>query len=278
MISERKKYFSGGNMTLLKILITCLSILILGCGGMTIKHVNPDEPNALASSETIVFGRVIFVTHSEEMGEVSFPPCGLGLVHLETEQRARQTAYLPSRRMWFENDGTFFWILPTGNYHIDALAWGFHRTIYRPDPDPESPEKHQVMSSKPDKPPECGFVVSPNMVFNVSEESGAFYIGALVIDIDIKKENGIEVKNINSIEIRDEYAEALKFLTYRYPSLTLTVEKRLMTSIPERSVSVASARCPTKFEVFMKDIVLQMLISMSPPSPSISIPSFGIGR
>jgi hypothetical protein len=265
-------------MMLFKILIASLSFLILGCGGMTVKHMNPDEPNALASNERIVFGRVIFVTHSEKMGEVSFPPCGLGLIHVETEERARQAAYLPSRRPWFENDGTFFWILATGNYHIDALAWGFHRTIYRHDPDPENPEKHQVIAIKPDKPPECGFVVSPNMVFNVSGESGALYIGTLLIDIDIKKENGIKVKNINSIEIRDEYAEALELLTYRYPSISLTVEKSLMTSIPDVPVSVASARCPSKFEVIMKDIVLQMLVSMSVPSPSISIPSFGIGR
>lgn len=270
---KKREYFSGeGSMTLFKILIACLSILIFGCGGMKVKHVNPDELNALVSNERVVFGRVIFVSHSEKMGEVSFPPCGLGLVHVETERRARQITFSP--RHWFENDGTFFWILPKGSYHIDALAWGFKREVLRSDPDPGKPEEHQVISIKPNKPPECGFVVSPNMVFNVSGESGALYIGSLVVDIDIKKKNGIKVENINSIEIRDEYAEALELLKSRYPSSTLTVEKRLMTSIPDRSVSLANARCPSKFGLFMKDLLLIMLMSMSAPSPSISFSGF----
>jgi len=272
---KKRKYFSGeGNMTLFKILIACLSILIFGCGGMQVKHMNPSEPNALVSDERVVFGRVIFVTHSEEMGEVSFPPCGLGLVHAETESRARSSATIYSRRPWFENDGTFFWILPTGSYHIDALAWGFKRETLHPDPDPRKPEERQVISVKPNKPPECGFVVSPHMVFNVSGESGALYIGSLVIDIDIKKEDGIEVKNINSIAVRDEYDEALELMKSRYPSSTLTVEKRLMTSIPDRPVSLANARCPSKFGVFMKDLLLLLLMSMSAPSPSFSISGF----
>jgi len=132
-------------LKLLLFLIACLSILISGCAKtITVKHLNPDEPEALESNERVVFGRVIFITHSEEMGEVSFPPLGLGLVHVETGKRALRavmyektvvvqppsddivTREIYAKRLWFENDGTFFWVLPTGSYKIDALGLGVY--------------------------------------------------------------------------------------------------------------------------------------------------------
>jgi len=282
------------------VLSIAFSIMLCSCSIMTVRHVNPDEPYALKNDERVVFGRVIFITHSEEMGEVRFPPFGLGLVHAETERRARRAEILertstivspsPSderinrevstKRPWFENDGTFFWILPTGSYQIDALGWGFQMKVSAQDL--KKQRKEQVFSLKPDNPPECGFVVSPNMVFNVSGESGALYIGSLFIDMDIRTEHGIEIKNINRIEIKDEYAEAIELLKSRYHSYALTVEKRLITSIPDRPVSVANRRCPTWAEMFFRVIVgaaIQFGPLFIPVVPGVGtgivIPSFG---
>jgi len=282
----------------LLILSIAFSIMLCSCSSMTVRHVNPDEPNALKSDERVVFGRVIFITHSEEMGEVSFPPPGLGLVHVETGKRAWGavihekairieptsgdliTRELSLKRPWFENDGTFFWILPAGSYHIDALGWGFQIKVS--DQDLKKPKVEQVFRLKPEKPPECGFVISPNMNFTVSGDGGALYIGSLLIDMDIKKEHGIEIKNINRIEIRDEYAEALELLKSRYPSFTLTVEKRLMTSIPDRPVSMANRRCPTWAERFFRATVAAAILFgplFIPVAPGVGsgiiIPSFG---
>jgi hypothetical protein len=131
-----------------KIIAISLSIALLsfqvGCVGMTVKHVNPDEPNLMESNERVVFGRIIFITHSEEIGDIGFAPVGLGLVHVETGKRAMRVVMLekfvsahpvtgdpithklpqlPPEKLWFENDGTFYWVLPAGSYQIDALAW-----------------------------------------------------------------------------------------------------------------------------------------------------------
>jgi len=288
-------------MRLLLFLMVCLSILISGCvKTITVKHLNPDEPDVLESNERVVFGRVIFITHSEEMGEVSFPPLGLGLVHVDTERRAVRavilektvitqppsgdivTRELPAERPWFENDGTFFWVLPTGSYKIDALGWGFTRILFRSDPNPEKPTAERIFPLKPENPPECGFVVSPNMLFNVSKDSGTLYIGSLLIDMDIKKnEHGIEIKNINRIEIKDEYAGAMELLESRCPSCTLTVEKRLMTDNRDQPVSVANRRCPTWLEMLLRETVAGAIqaapfVPIGPVGPGpISIPSFG---
>ena len=276
----------------------CLFILASGCSSMTVKHVNPDEPNVLEGNERVVFGRVVFVTHSEEMGEVSFPPLGLGLVHVERGKRATGSAVyaktviaeppsgdlvtreLPTRKPWFENDGTFFWVLPTGRYQIDALGWGLQMKVSAQDLRNQKPE--QVFSLKPEKPPECGFVVSPNTFFDVSGDSGALYVGSLVIDMDIRIEKGVEVRRVNRIEIEDEYAETIALLKSRCPSFASTFEKRLMMSIPDRTVSVANRRCPTWYELLLRALV-GVAIQMGPAfiplghgiSPSISIPSFG---
>jgi len=295
-------------MRLLLFLLVFLSLVTSGCGGgMTVKHVNPDKPNVIESNERVVFGRVIFVTHSEEMGDASFPPLGLGLVHVETGKRAWKTVgyektvikdaisddlvtrELPARKLWFENDGTFFWILPTGSYLIDALGWGFTRILFLSDPDPVKPTAEKVFPLfKAEDPPECGFVVGPNIVFNVSGDSGALYLGSLLIDMDIKKsEHGIEIKNINRIEIKDEYAEAIELLKSRCPLFSLTIEKRLMTGTPDRPVSAANRRCPTAAEMFLRETVggvisgaigAVMMIPVDVPvmsPPSITIPSFG---
>jgi hypothetical protein len=292
-------------MRLSLFLLVCLSIVISGCvKRITVKHLNPDKPNVLESNEGVVFGRIIFITRSEEMGEVRLPPLGLGLVHVETGKRALRavmyektviiqppsgdivTRELPTERTWFEDGGTFFWVLPTGSYKIDALGWGFTRILFVSDPDIEKPKAERIFPLfKPENPPECGFVVGPNIVFNVSGDSGALYIGSLLIDMDIKKnEHGIEIKNINRIEIKDEYAEALELLKSRYPSCTLTVEKRLMTGTPDRPVSAANRRCPTLAEMFLRETAGGILMSTPgmvfgvPVSPSIILPSIPIGK
>jgi len=280
------------------ILSIAFSIMMCSCTSMTVRHVNPEEPNALKSDERVVFGRVIFITHSEEMGEVSFPPLGLGLVHMETGKRAWKavihekairieptsgdlvTREISVNRPWFENDGAFFWILPAGSYQIDALGWGFQMKVS--DQDLKKPKAEQVFRLKPENPPECGFVVSPNMNFTVSGESGVFYIGSLLIDMDIRTEHGIEIKNINRVEIMDEYAEAMELLKNRFPSFILSVEKRLMKSIPDRPVSVANRRCPTWAEMLFRATVAAAILfgpMFIPVAPAVGtgiiIPSFG---
>jgi hypothetical protein len=265
------------------IIAISLSIALLsfqtGCVSMTVKHVNPDEPNIIESNERVVFGRIIFITHSEKMGDISFVPIGLGLVHIETGKRAKKTVMieesisshpvtgepithrlpkLQSEKIWFKNDGTFYWVLPTGNYKIDALAWGHYGEVSAEDF--TNPKTKYIYSVKPDKPPECGFAVSPNIVFNVSGDSESLYIGSLLIDMNIKIERGIEVKNINRIEIKDEYAEAMELLKSHCPSFALTIEKMLMTSITDQSASFANRRCPTQIEMLFRTIVVGAVV------------------
>jgi len=280
-----------------KIIAISLSTALLsfqaGCIGMTVKHVNPDEPNVMESNERVVFGRIIFITHSEGMGDISFAPVGLGLANVETGKRATQSVmrgkavaavppvtgesgtHLPSKRLWFENDGTFYWVLPTGSYQIDALAWGHYGKVSAEDI--RKPKTQQIFSLKPDTPPECGFVVNPNTVFKVSGDSGALYIGSLLIDMNIKTEHGIEVRNINRIEIKDEYAEAMELLKSHFPSFSLTVEKRLMTTgITDRSASVANRACPTWIQVVFRTVAGVVILGAILAIPLLVVPAAAV--
>jgi len=145
--------------------------------------------------------------------------------------------------------------------------------------------KRLLFPLKPQNPPECGFVVGPDIEFNLYGDSAALYIGSLLIDTDVKTEHGIEIRKINRIGVNDEYAEAMELLKSRYPSFTLAVEKKLMTVVPERPVSVANRRCPTWAELFLRAVVAVAIqfgpsfIPVGPGAgPGISVPSFGVGR
>jgi hypothetical protein len=237
---------------------------------MTVRHLNPYDPNAIEHNERVVFGRIVFIAHSEETGEVSFPPVGLGLVHVETGRRANRAVIydkpvttehesdIPmthklSHGPWFENDGTFFWELPEGSYQIDALGCALSTKVSAQDL--TQPKVKISLPLRPGKPPMCGFAVNPNIVFDVSGDSGALYVGSLLIDMDIGTQRGIEIININRIEIKDEYAEAMELFRSRYPSCALTSEKKLMTSIPDRLASFANRRCPTWIEMLLGAIL-----------------------
>jgi|WetSurSiteA1Bulk_404760.scaffolds.fasta_scaffold09060_2 hypothetical protein len=292
-------------MRLLLFLLVCLSIMISGCvKTITVKHLNPDKPNVLESNAGVVFGRIIFITHSEERGEVKLLPLGLGLVHVETGKRALEAVILEKtvsahpvtgdpvthefpRSLWVENDGTFFWVLPTGRYQIDALGWGFTRILFVSDPDLKKPKEEQIFFPlKPEKPPECGFVVNSDIAFNVAGESRILYIGSLVIDIDIKiNEHGIEAKKINYIEINDEFAEALELLKHRYPSCVLPVEKRLMKGTSYETASLVNRRCPTVIQMLFRETVagviraIPILVPVAGVTgPSIAVPSIILGK
>jgi sporulation protein YlmC with PRC-barrel domain len=294
--------FQKWKLSVFSFLIACPAIFFLGCGTLTVKHVNPDNPNALESNERVVFGRIIFSAHSKEVGNVIFAPLRLGLVDVETQRRARRSviykktaladevsAYRGTHEVsedtpWFESDGSFSWVLPTGSYQIDALAWGMWTKVSAEDL--MTPKTRLTLSAEPDKAPECGFVINPNVTFNVSGEGGALYIGSLLIDLDIKTERGIEVGRINRVEIKDESAEATALLKSRCPSFILNVEKRLMTSIPNRQVSAVNRRCPTWAEIFLRAVVGAAVqfgpyfipVGLPGAGPSISIPSINFGK
>jgi hypothetical protein len=262
-------------MRFLVIFSSLFCILISGCKGMTVKYVNPDEPNAFESNERVVIGRVIFNAHFEETGIVSFTPLGLGLVQVETGDRPtwppvvlkkvivlegpemhEQETYMPSYHSWFENDGTFFWILKTGSYRIDALGWGYTRGLLGSDPKPGSDLKghHPYAVLKPGKPPECGFLITPDATFTVSGDSNALYIGTLFIDMDIVRDKGIAVSKVHSVEVRDDFTEAVGSLKSLYPQFTLPVNKRLM-SVKGLPVNVEKGRCPSRTEVLFRKLL-----------------------
>jgi hypothetical protein len=247
-----------------RLLIILLPILIPACGTMDIKAVNPEDPNALESNETMVFGRIIFTAHSKDGGEVSFPPMFPGLVQVETGKRAsaamlckkrielqpplmrETTTYDVSQKPWFaDKNGTFFWILPAGTYKIDALSW---LSMIAPLSDIK-------FYAEPKKPPECGFVVRPDVTFSVSGEKGALYLGTLIVDMDVDvTKRVIVVKNVNRIEIRDDYDETCTLLKDRFPSFTRASEKNLMGHLPDHPLSVTNGRCPSSSGAFMRGV------------------------
>jgi hypothetical protein len=252
---------------------------------MDIKTVNPDDPNALKSDEKVVFGQMIFILHSQDGGEINFPPMLPGLVQVETGKRASEvlmykkrierlpplmretTTYDVSLRPWFvDKDGTFFWILPVGTYKIDALSW-FAMTV---------PMGDQKLYAEPKHPPECGFLVCPNVTFSLSGEQVALYLGTLIIDMNVEvtklgqkgtlylgkllfgmnvvSERAIVIKNINRVSIKDDYDKTFAVLKSRFPSFNLIPKKSLMVPLQEQPPTIETGRCPSMSEAFARGV------------------------
>ncbi len=250
-------------------LSACLCVFLLGCGTKHVKDATTDAYDIMQGDESVVFGRVLIRAHTGGEDTKIFNPKQVGLVHRDTGDRllyvlgyekVKKTEWPLGREVvnyetslypWLQIDGSFRWIVQKGRYEIDALKYW----------DPEKEFDPQLyggrgigFGSKPREAPECGFVFYPNMSFSVAAGDRAYYLGTLIVDVEIDREikNAIVVKSIRGMEVRDEFEEASGELKDSIPDFTLHVEKGLMSRIPKTTASVKNGRCPSGAELFLR--------------------------
>lgn len=182
---------------IIPLLIWFLSLY--GCA--TIRVADPGKTIALSENEAVIFGKIIFIENNEEKIPYGFwgrKPL-MRLFRIESEEFLRW-GFEPA----YEKDGSFYWIVPRGTYVIPDIRFGY--------------------------------VILPQIAFQVPLGADVFYLGTLKIDTETKQILGIhQVNKLNSITVTDEFDEAKKGFMTRNPDFKGKIEKSLMihdSSIP----------------------------------------------
>jgi hypothetical protein len=180
-----------------QLLIAFLAVLITVSGCATGAQKKPPKPLTLPEDVAVVFGKVVII----ENGESKVPYSAWSgapvpfFYRVESEKAVR-----PKWKGWggiVKKDGSFYIRIPRGTYVIYRLE---HR-----------------------------YVVIPRVAFQAPYGADAYYVGTLLIDLDIKKGFwGPRVKKINGIEVLDEFEAARDGLLVEYPGLQGEIKKSLM--------------------------------------------------
>lgn len=169
---------------------------LFGCSDFISKYllkidkVGPGSITEISSDEAIVFGRLILRdTGVDEAPYRRLDEPIFGLFHVETERRTRGAAV--------ENNGYFYWKIPTGTYLVSAVNYGYQ--------------------------------VVPQAAFQVPHGARAYYIGTLEIDQDFKvAPDGVRYVIKKNIRVIDEFEHTSKEFRYRVPGFRGRVDTSLM--------------------------------------------------
>ncbi len=182
-----------------KWIITLLIGILALSGCATIRAVGPGKTVAFAENEAIVFGRVIFIENNQEKIPYSMwtrPKPRMSFFRIESEKYI-DWGFDPI----YEKDGSFYWIMPTGTYIIPDIRFGY--------------------------------VILPQVAFQVPSGGDAFYLGTLKIDAETKQIIARHyIKKLNSITVVDEFAKANEAFISRSPDFKGTIKKNLMIHDP----------------------------------------------
>ena len=186
-----------------KLTIIFLLTFLAFCGcapSLSIKEIRPGKEIYLSESEPLVFGKIAFIENGEEKVPYSFSwwrqkPIP-SIFHIESEKQTR---------CWsLEENGNFYWVVPTGTYIIPNI--------------------------------EFGYIILPQVAFQVPLGADAFYLGTLRIDVEIKRVIGAySLEKKNSITIIDEFDREKGLFIERNPYFAGKIERNLMihdSSIP----------------------------------------------
>jgi len=180
-------------------IITFLIGVLLLSGCAAIKSVGPGTTVALAESEAIVFGKVIFIeNHKEKIPYSAWTRPGprMSFLHVESGKYI-DWGFAPV----YEKDGSFYWTMPTGTYIIPDIRFDYF--------------------------------ILPQVAFQVPSGADAFYLGVLKIDVETKQIIARHyVKEVNSITVEDEFDKAKEAFISRNPDFKGTIKKNLMIHDP----------------------------------------------
>lgn len=185
-----------------KFIVTLLIWILALSGCATIRVADPEKTVALSENEAVVFGKIIFIENNEEKIPYGFwgRKPWMRFFRIESEEFLRW-GFEPA----YEKDGSFYWIVPRGTYVIPDIRFGY--------------------------------VILPQIAFQVPLGADAFYLGTLKIDVETKQIIAAHfVKKINSITISDEFDKAKETFMGRNPDFSGKIEKSLL--IHDKSIPV----------------------------------------
>ena len=210
-----------------KMIITLLIWILALSGCATIRSVGSGETVALAENEAIVFGKVIFIENNEE----KIPYSGwerakprMSFFRIESEKYI-EWGFNPI----YGKDGSFYWIMPRGTYIIPDIRFGY--------------------------------VILPQVAFQVPSGADAFYLGTLKIDAETKQIIARHyIKKLNSITVVDEFDKANEAFISRNPDFKGRIKKNLMIHDPSIPID-RSLYTQQKFLTILNAIGLGLLMT-----------------
>jgi len=199
-----------------------MGLLVLpGCA--TIRAVAPDKIVTLAENEAIVFGKVIFIENQ--------------VYNMFTRGKPRMSFFRIESEKYIEwgfnpiygKDGSFYWIMPRGTYIIPDIRFGY--------------------------------VILPQVAFQVPSGADAFYLGTLKIDAETKQIIARHyIKKLNSITVVDEFDKANEAFISRNPDFKGRIKKNLMIHDPSIPID-RSLYTQQKFLTILNAIGLGLLMT-----------------
>ena len=184
----------------LTILFFLAFLVFSGCAPrLSIKEIKPGKTITLSEGEAFVFGKVVFIENGEEKAPYSWwrQKPIPSIFHIESEKQTR----------WWslEENGNFYWVVPRGTYIIPDIQFGY--------------------------------IILPQVAFQVPPGGDAFYLGTLKIDVEIKRVIGIQsLEKINSITIIDEFDREKELFIERSPYFSRKIARNLM--IRDKSIPI----------------------------------------
>lgn len=192
------------------LMILVLLVPLIGCIPLDVKKVKPHT--ALISpekDEAFIFGRFILIDNGKQKERYrSFTDnLNLMLVHLGNPERVTVESV--------NEDGSFMWIVPRGYYLITRMRWCEFKGY---------------------------FPFYPQLAFHIDQESKAYYLGTIRIDLSTKR-SALSVKlNEFHVSVLDDYANDIQILRENLPEFSDMIKINLIVHDPRLPVTTKATR------------------------------------
>lgn len=188
------------------ILLVLVTALLNGCGTMPTnyyaKSIEESQQLVFGEDEVLITGKIIFIENGKSKAPYSLGKPTWMLVGREISNDL-QIPFLST-----EKDGSFYYIVPAGQYLMKSVA-PFYYTPF----------------------------IYPALYFDASEAKKIYYLGELIIDIDTTVMLGglwgNYINTLNFVEVKDDFSTAQQILLEKFPEFEEeNIHKEIMKRLP----------------------------------------------
>lgn len=179
------------------VVLLCVIALVTGCGGIPLKVMPPDTTASSLGDKVLVYGRLRWIENGEERSTYkSLLGWNINPMFVRIDDMDRGSLSV-------DKDGKFVWKVARGTYILHQIHW-FDTS--------DGPH-----------------TLSPKVAFNIPTGSNTYCLGALVVDLRVKRDliGGIWNKGWD-IYIEDDCESMASEFRSRYTDPGLTLDKSLM--------------------------------------------------
>lgn len=206
-------------------LFLILVINNVGClNSLQVKEINTYQPEDLREDEAVVFGRFVLTDNGKKKEVYQSFTEQLDLILVRIEDR--ETIALKR----INSDGSFAWSLPRGTYLITRMKWW------------------EFLGPVP---------FYPQLAFQIGDESNVYYLGAVEVNLKIKRGLlTIKLESFN-VAVLDKYEDDLKIMIDRqFDPSSNDLEKALMIHSSLLPMTTVTAQKRGKTEAVLRTLGL----------------------